>query len=61
MTQQSGGHDNPPDRSRFCCRDAVIWSSDASPKVSPTVHRSDRRIPCGVTPGRARGGSATGG
>ena len=50
MTRQSGWHDNPLDRSRFRCRDAVIWSSDGTPKVSPTGDRSDRGIPCGVTP-----------
>ena len=60
MTQQSGGHDSPPDRIRFRCRDAVIWSSGASPNVSATVDRSDRGIPSGATPGRARGSRATG-
>jgi hypothetical protein len=50
MTQQSGWHENPQDRSRLRCRDAVIWSSDVTPKVSPTVDRSDRAIPCGVAP-----------
>jgi hypothetical protein len=50
MTQQSGWHENPQDRSRLRCRDAVIWSSDVTPKVSPTVDRSDRTIPCGVAP-----------
>jgi hypothetical protein len=50
MTQQSGWHDNPQDRSRLRCRDAVIWSSDVTPKVSPTVDRADIGMPCGVTP-----------
>jgi hypothetical protein len=49
MTQQSGWHDNPQDRSRLRCRDAVIWSSYVTPKVSPTVDRSDSGMPCGVT------------
>ena len=40
MTHQSGRHDNPQDRSRLRCRDAVIWSRDVTPKVSPTVDRS---------------------
>jgi len=31
MTQQSGWHDNPQDRSRLRYRDAVMWSSDVTP------------------------------
>jgi hypothetical protein len=49
MTQQSGWHDNPQDRSRLRCRDAVSWSSDVTPKVSSTVDWSDGGMPCGVT------------
>ena len=57
MTQQSGWHENPQDRSRLRCRDAVIWSSDVTPKVSPTVDRSDSGTPCGSPrPGQGQQG-----
>jgi len=50
MTQQSVWHEDLQDRSRLRCRDTLIWSSDVTPKVSPTVDQSDSGMPCGVTP-----------
>src|SRR5659263_497868 len=41
MTQQSVWHEDLQDRSRLRWRDALIRSSDVTPKVSPTVDRSD--------------------
>jgi hypothetical protein len=51
---ESGLHDNPQDRGRRRRRDAVIWSSDVTAKVSSTVDRSAMRR----HPGRARGSRA---
>jgi transposase-like protein len=51
---ESGLHDNPQDRSRLRRRDAVIWSSDVTAKVSSTVDRFAMRR----HPGRARGSRA---
>jgi uncharacterized RDD family membrane protein YckC len=54
MTQPAGWYDDPQDPTQLRYWDGVIWSSNVTPKVSPTVEQSTIGMPYGVTPAAAR-------
>jgi uncharacterized RDD family membrane protein YckC len=54
MTKPSGWYDDPQDPSLLRYWDGVVWSAHVTPKVSPTVERSNIGMPYGVTPAAAR-------
>ena len=54
MTQPAGWYDDPQDPSQLRYWDGVIWSSNVTPKISPTVEQSTIGMPYGVTPAAAR-------
>lgn len=58
MTQPSGWYDDPQDPSQLRYWDGVVWSSHVSPKVSPSVEKSNIGMPYGVSPASARPQSA---
>ena len=54
VTQTSGWYDDPQDPSQLRYWDGVLWSSNVTPKVSPTLEQSSIGMPFAVTPAAAR-------
>jgi uncharacterized RDD family membrane protein YckC len=54
VTQPSGWYDDPQDPSQLRYWDGVVWSSNVTPRVSPTVAQATIGMPYEVTPAAAR-------